>query len=49
MFSKAALLSLALPAAYGAVHESLAALPNGWSASTKAVEDSDVMTLQVAL
>ena len=48
MLSKAALLSLALPA-YGAVHESLAALPAGWTQSTQAVSDSQHMLLQVAL
>lgn len=48
MLSKAALLSLALPA-YAAVHESLAALPFGWTESSISVSDKSQVQLQVAL
>lgn len=48
MYSTAALLSLALPA-YGAVHESLSALPFGWTESEQHVSDSSLIQLNVAL
>lgn len=41
-------LALTAPA-YGAVHESLAALPYGWRALNKHVPDSTQVKLQVAL
>lgn len=48
MLSSAALLALALPA-YGAVHESLAALPMGWTESTIELADETKTQMQVAL
>ena len=48
MFTKAALLSLVLPA-YGAVHEYLEALPMGWTEAPVEVSDSQHIQLQVAL
>ena len=48
MFSKATLLSLALPA-YAAVHESIAALPAGWTESDYSLSDGSTMEMQVAL
>jgi hypothetical protein len=50
MLSKAACLSLALALpAYGAVHETLAALPLGWTESSVQLTDSTQLQMQVAL
>lgn len=48
MYTKAALLALA-STAYGAVHESLAALPAGWTESSIVPRDSQRVQLHVAL
>lgn len=48
MAFRAALLCLALPV-YGAVHESLAAVPSGWKETSVDVPDSTTVRLNVAL
>ncbi|KAK5165797.1 uncharacterized protein LTR77_008720 [Saxophila tyrrhenica] len=48
MLSTAAFLALVLPA-YGAVHESLAALPAGWTESSTSLAGSSELQMQVAL
>ncbi|CZT24372.1 related to tripeptidyl-peptidase I [Ramularia collo-cygni] len=43
------LLALATPLVHGAIHESLAALPFGWTQSTHSISASDRLTLQIAV
>ena len=47
MLLKAALLFA--PVAYGAVHEYLEGLPEGWTQSSYALSDSQQMQMEVAL